>query len=527
MISRRWFAKCIGCAGSGLWRAGGFQTRAGTQGYRAPSAFEVGSSPQLLADRVLVRDSRAVAFTLHPAEKHPSNPLVVADKPLEGWRLELFGSVLYDAGEKLFKMWYVIEPLGLFGPAETRSSSDNSTAYATSADGIHWEKPLVGTLKARDGSPHNAILYATHLPSVTKDGNEPNPARRYKMICYIHYPAESRGYHTMVSADGIHWSRLSRSPFCPGSDVVTGCWDEHRARWLALAKIGAEIRGHRRRVFYLTTSPDFEDWTKPRLVLYPDLADDAGSLARIEQVRTVLDVPDDPAEMRTEFYGAGFHPTPSVVLAFPWVFTINNRARYGNQEGPFEVQLAVSRDLDGFERPFRIPCIPRGKPGEWDHGLQMTAARTIEVGDEVWLYYCGGNYTHGTPVLYRPDHPDRKTKFTSSIGLAKWRRDRFVSADGFTPAAQLTTIPVVFSGDTLKVNARVARGGSLRVEALDAAGNAFPRIGISLPVRGDSLSHTVRWPRGATLGELSGKPVSLRFHLQGAELFAFAFERQS
>lgn len=517
----------MGAAACGAARAEENRAAGAGERYRAPSPFETGSRPQLFVDRVLVRESRAAAFTLHPAEKHPANPLVAADKPWEGWRLELFGSVIYDAEEKLFKMWYVIEPLGLFGPPETRSSGDNSTAYATSADGIHWEKPLIGTLRARDNSRHNAILYATHLPCVTKDRNESNPARRYKMICYIHYPKESRGYHTMASPDGIHWTRLSQAPFCPGGDVVTGYFDEYHGCWVALAKIGTGMRGHRRRVFYSTTSRDFEFWTKPELAIYPDLEDDAGSLARIEEVRPVLDVPDNPAEMRTEFYGTGFHPTPTVALAFPWVFTINNRARYGNQEGPFELQLAASRDFVNWQRPFRVPCVPRGKAGEWDSGLQLTAARTIEVGDEVWLYYCGSNYTHGTPVLYKPDHPDRKTRFTSSIGLAKWRRDRFVSADGFTADASLTTVPVVFSGGTLKLNARTAKGGSLRVELLDAAGRALDGWKPSLAVRGDSLAHTVRWAEGAPVGALAGKPVSLRFHLQGAELFSYAFEGRS
>jgi len=495
--------------------------------YRSPSPFDIGTKPQLFVDRVLVRESREVAFTLHPAEKHPANPLMVADKPWEGWRLELFGSVIHDAEEKLFKMWYVAEPLGLFGPAERGPSSDNSTCYATSADGIHWEKPLVGTLQAHDGSRHNAILYATHLPSVTKDPNERDPSRRYKMICYIHHPKESRGYQTMVSGDGIHWTQLSRVPFCPGADVVTGYFDEYRGCWVALAKIGTDVRGHNRRVFYSTTSRDFETWTKPELAIYPDLEDDAGSLARIEEVRQILDVPDSAAEMRTEFYGTGFHPTPSIALAFPWVFTINNRARYGNQEGPFELQLAVSRDLKNWQRPFRTPCVPRGKAGEWDCGIQLTAARTIVVGDEVWLYYCGANHTHGTPVLYKPNHPDRKTKFTSSIGLAKWKRDRFVSADGFTANATLTTVPVIFSGDTLKLNARVRKGGSLRVEMLDPAGRAIGNRKPSAPVQGDSLSHTVRWAEGTSAGAMEGKPVTLRFHLQGAELFAYNFERRA
>ena len=161
-------------------------------------------------------------------------------------------------------------------------------------------------------------------------------------------------------------------------------------------------------------------WSEPQLVFTPDLRDDAGCLARIEEVRPVLDVPDDPVLMRTEFYGIGAYPAESCTLAFVWMFTVNNNARYGNQEGPGELQLAVSRDLLHWERPFRQPCVPRGKLGEWDCGFFGTQARALRVGDEIWLYYGGSNYTHGTPCLYRDEGTGRGTEYT---GRLAWHLD--------------------------------------------------------------------------------------------------------
>jgi len=117
--------------------------------------------------------------------------------------------------------------------------------------------------------------------------------------------------------------------------------------------------GHLRRVFWLITSKDFKTWTEPKLVFAPDLRDDAGCLARIEEVRPILDVPDDPDLMRTEFYGVGVYQHESCTLAFPWVFTINNTSSSSRHEGPSELQLAVSRDLEHWQRPFRVPCVPR------------------------------------------------------------------------------------------------------------------------------------------------------------------------
>ena len=486
---------------------------------RPLSPFNVGRSAQLFVDRVLVRQTRGVAFTLHPGEKHPANPLVRADRPWEGWRLEIYGNALYDPDEKLFKMWYLAEGGGHF-------RFEYPSLYAVSSDGIAWEKPEVGTLRAVRGEPfkHNGVS-GVHLASVMKDRNETHPARRYKMICFVDRPRQKRGYHTMVSPDGLNWSHFSREPIAPGSDVITGYYDERRRLYLAFPKIGTRIRGHRRRVFYVTTSEDFVHWTRPELALWPDLEDDAGSLGRIEKLRSQLDVPDDPNLMRTEFYGMGFHLTESCTLAFPWLFTINNNARYGNHEGPGELQLAVSRDLLHWERPFREPCVVPGELDEWDRGFFVTQSRALEVGDEVWLYYCGSTYTHGDPCLYRAEGTGRGTRHTGSIGLARWKKDRFVSVDAPAEGGALTTIPIIFSGDRLEINARTARAGKIVVEILDPAGKRLSAWEPSQSWRGDGLREEIAWGGGTQLAKLQGEPISLRFHLEDAQLFSFAFRK--
>ena len=475
----------------------------------ASSPFDVGGRAQLFVDQVVVRSADNVAFTLHPAKKHPKNPLVKADRPWEGWRLEIYGSVIYDEDERIFKMWYIGEAPGYF--------PNYATLYATSKDGIAWEKPLVGTIPCPKAAKHNAVADACLLASVIKDQADPDPARRYKMICWIQAPP---GYQTMVSPDGLHWTRLSKEAICPEGDVITGYYDRMRQLYVAFPKLGATVMGHNRRCFWLITSKDFVNWTKPELVFAPDLRDDAGSLARIEEVRPVLDVPDDPKLMRTEFYGIGAYQAESCTLAFPWVFTINNEARYGNQEGPSELQLAVSRDLVHWERPFRVPCVPRGRIAEWDCGFFTCAAEAIRVGDEIRLYYGSSNYTHGTPCLYRAEGTGRHTRFNASIGLATWKLDRFVSVDAPAAGGALTTVPIVFSGKRLELNAATKKDGSVVVEILDMAGRVLAR---SRAFTGDDLRHTVTWTRKVDIGAMAGKPVSLRFRLKSAELYSFAF----
>ncbi len=114
-MNRRIFAKSLAIGGTALGTISYSPARAEAS-YRSASPVDVGNKAQLFVDRLMVREAHEVGFTLHQAVKHPNNPLVVADRPWEGWRLEIFGTVLYDQEERLFKMWYIAEPVGVFGP---------------------------------------------------------------------------------------------------------------------------------------------------------------------------------------------------------------------------------------------------------------------------------------------------------------------------------------------------------------------------------------------------------------------------
>ena len=471
----------------------------------------------------MVRESDRVWFTQHEGKKHPSNPLLKADQPWEGWLTYVYGDVIYDHEEKIFKMWY------LAGNKTEYFDHNTLTCYATSKDGIEWDKPEVGTLKSNNGKPHNAVG-TFKLPSVHKDLSDPDASRRYKTICFS-WDGEAPSYRTMVSPDGLNWTRESTEPIAPAADVITGFWDPRRELYVAFPKIGRKWRGHGRRLFSTITSSDFRTWTEPVSSWETDLRDDVGSLARIEQVRTVLDRPDDMELMHTDFYGIGVYVAESCTIGFPWMFTINNRDRFGgNQDGPQEVQLAVSRDLFHWERPFRTPIIEIGKDlTAWDCSYQTTAAKAIRVGDEIRLYYGGANYTHGTPALIVPELDGkptaRGTRYASAIGMVSWPLDRFVSADASVEGGRLTTVPFLFSGDRLVINAATKADGHIVVEICDPAGRPLSNFEKSKPFSGDSLRHTVSFDAGADISTLIGSPISLTFHMESASLYSFAFRR--
>ena len=94
-------------------------------------------------------------------------------------------TVLHDEDDGIFKMWYRYWShwapgyIGADGAEQVPMS-----LYATSEDGVNWEKPLVGTVPLLRGERFGHNVVATVLnANVIKDKGDPDPDRRYKMIC--------------------------------------------------------------------------------------------------------------------------------------------------------------------------------------------------------------------------------------------------------------------------------------------------------------------------------------------------------
>ena len=514
--------------GSTVWAQGWAEAGARPAG-DAPSPFNVTDRSQLFVDKLLVRETNGVWFTQHPGQKHDENPLLVPDQPWESW-LVAAGSVIFDAQEKTFRMWYTNYHHSTSFQSGSESYFDQSViCYASSGDGIHWEKPLLGTIKARNGKPHNAVIAGVHPASVMKDLLDSDPGRRYKMVGYSRRP---KGYQTMVSPDGLNWAYSSEKPIAPEGDVISAYFDRTRGKFVAFPKIHKKVMGFRRRSFSTIISDDFVNWSEPVPSFTNDLRDDVGALARIERIRGLLDEPDDPRLMRSEFYGVGIYQAESCTIAFPWILTINNNARYRNHQGPMETQLAVSRDLIHWERPFRTPAIEFGELDAWDSvNITSTPSEAIRLGDEIWLYYRGGNQVHGvgtakkTGIVTIPGHGPRKLQ--GAIGLIKWKLDRFVSVDGPQAGGSLLTIPIRFKGRRLEINGLTKSGGKITVVVLDADGRPLRGWESSDPFSGDEIRHVMTFDGQSDVSSLQGKAISLRFHLTDAQLFSFAFRSES
>lgn len=456
--------------------------------------------PLLFADDSGVAEKSGVVRTVHAARTRPQ-PVLEGTLPTEGSRVYLSGTVHRDETTGLLRMWYAGHP-DLPGGAKPkvagfRSGKGNFVLYATSKDGMEWERPALG-LHAFQGSKANNIIYDFHSPSVLVDTAEPDPARRYKMLGSL------RGaYYSATSPDGLSWSG-PKEPFLKTQDNITLTRDPVTGEYLAyLRKWPTIIRDLPRRTVWLSRSKDFITWSKSELVFAPDEQDDAWATA--------------PGH-RTEVNNMSVFPHAAGFLGFPTMFRVTATDRpaaelghgQSSTDGTLDVQLITSADGRKWQRTEkREAIIPRGAPDGFDGGSIFGVCSTVvHTDDETWVYYTGINTTHGAPM------PPKRI----AIGRAEWRRHGFVSLDA-ADSGLVRTQPLRLCSSTLIVNAD-AKDGEVRVALLEADGR--PILGFSAeecePLQADATNWAVKWRTGASLP--TEREVCIVIQMKKARLFS-------
>lgn len=460
---------------------------------------------QLFLDDVMIADQSNVISTMHAPRKFGGNPVLMPEPGIENGAV-LYGTVLHDAAANLFKMWYFTGRVGTKMPW--------TLAYATSSDGIHWKKPDLDVIEGLK-TPANTVM--THPKtenfgepfSVIIDRRDPDPGRRFKMVYRYLTPLpgmKALGTTTAVSADGIHWTPSGGVQMPKIIDVGHFMFDELKGKYAVYGRLYAG-----RRKVQLALSDDFETWTDPVLV-----AD--------------INADDPPG---THLYSMGVHHDGGQYVGLAQLYMRGTTHL-------LEVELAASRDGLNWTRVHQgekfIPC---GAHGEWDRFNNSIACRPVRVGDELWFYYSGRTYRHSgyggndrgtedaTSLRARvggtaPAGSSGDAQFRgvrSAIGLAKLRVDGYVSLGASFDGGSVTTVPVVPTGKSLRINA-AARFGEIVVEVLGPDGKPVPG-GVSQPVRADGVEIEVQWPDGSP-GPLSASdPVQLRFRMRNARLYSY------
>lgn len=462
-----------------------------------PKVIPIDVGRQLFVDDFLIEETD-LKRRFHAAEKYRDNPILKATTKEEllvredsgsknasgGTVALLHGGAFYDPVDQYLKLWFSGGTSLQFGVARSR-------------DGIHWER-----------SPDKIANPATVVPvndCIWLDLDARDPAQRLKLQAiarakaneqHLHKVELSPLYHAFfISADGAKWTESI--PAGNSSDYSSFFYNPFRQCWVYSIKDSVPPR-HRVRRY--AESTDFG---------VPNIFDTSVFWVGADK----LDQPDPKIGDTPQLYSLGAVGYESLMLGMFFIHVGPHNTVCQKVKSPKHIDLKVAFSRDGFhwDRPFREPFIASARTeGAWDKGYVHSPGGILFVmGDKLIFPYsgCSGTAPDGRKGMYAGQ----------SIGLAMLRRDGFASMDAGEKAGVLTTRPLVFKGEHLFVNIDAARG-ELFVEAIDEAGRV---AATSKPVIGDSTKQRVEWKNVASLSELSGKPVRLRFHLTNGRLYSF------
>src|SRR5262249_53018818 len=181
-----------------------------------------------------------------------------------------------------------------------------------------------------------------------------------------------------------------------------------------------------------------------------------------------------------------------------------------------------TRDGKRFARiADRAVWLPVGAPGSWDEGM-VEASTMLERDGELWIYYSGTGALHTFESLQTLGKLIDGRRRMGAVGLAKLRRDGFVSLHAGADEGLVITRPLVLREPKRLVVNAAARRGAIAVEVLDPVLDVVPGFGAgdALPLAGDALEHVFAWKRGSDLGALRGRTVRLRIRLRNADLYS-------
>src|SRR5215471_2649419 len=406
-----------------------------------PAVIPIDVGRQLFVDDFLIAET-TLKRTFHTTTYHPATPVLKPDKEWEKTgqnpvAMVFSDGVWYDPKDRLFKLWYM-------------GGLVRSTCYATSTDGIRWEKPALDVKKGTN-VVHTATRDST---TVWLDHDEKDPARRFKLFL-SHRVKGGWGLSVYFSKDGIHWSdEVVQSGSC--GDRTTVFYNPFRKVWVYSLRTGApgRLRDYREHADVVEgakwKSGEPMPWT---------------GADRLDPKRDDLKTPP-------QLYNLDCVAYESLLLG---LFSIW-RGQPKDRPKPNEVCAGFSRDGFYWHRPERRALIPVSEtPGDWNWGnVQSASGCCLIVGDRLYFYVSGRAGVKGSPV-----------SGVSTTGLAVLRRDGFASMGAGDQEGSLVTRPVTFRGKHLFVNV-AAKGGELRAEVLDKDGRVIKGLTRDncVPVRG-------------------------------------------
>ena len=458
-----------------------------------------------MEERHLVLDTRLIDRTdnarlsVTPATKSMANPLFGEDRPWEMRFDNLYPNVLWDVEEEIYKCWYspfCIDYRSGGMTLEQRQGTlytgppdrEMALCYATSRDGIAWQKPELGLVDYRGSRANNMVLRGPHGAGVLKDAREADPSRRYKMFTSL----GEQELAVAFSADGIRWSRFlpcpAVNPYQVDGTHYHALWVEERGEYVGFTRLrdprttgAAEVGSIRGawppRQVGRTASTDFRNWTPASAVL-------------------------EGSDENLQIYSMPVFRYANLYLGLP--------AIHNQRSDRVWTELAWSPDTVTWHRvcPGSPLIANAGLVGSYDWGCAYAAACPVILRDEIRLYYGAGNFQH---TSWRDGF----------LCLATLRPDGFACYEQVhgDRSATVVTHPLAWSGAALRVTADLSPIGSLTVSVLAPEASRVLAHG---QVTRTATDGTVTW-RDPPPDALAGRTVRLRFTLNGARLYSFSF----
>jgi hypothetical protein len=438
----------------------------------APRLIAPDEHKQLVLDTRVIVSARNARLVPGAVTKDARNPLLPADKPWENAMNNLYPNVLWDEQEAVFKLWYKCvlsdkEVIAKMDGPSTVHEVGWYLLYATSKNGVAWDKPALDLHRFDGRSGANIVARDTPNAGVFKDTHEHDPQRRYKMV----YDVGLGKPRVRFSADGIHWSEPEAPQGFSGQNGDThnnSFWDERLQRYLWFTKLY-----YGERTIARLESTDFKTWKNSGMVLRSSWSE-----GRASQTYAL-----------TPFrYG-------NVWLGYVMMYHVGSGRTV-------DAELAWSPDSLTWQRVTPgHPILPLGAKGAPDSQcIYAPSGPPIAQGGDLLIYYGGS------------DVPHTGWKRHCLLSLARLPLDRWA---GYEPVEK--TSPAVLESGLLRVVKPLTVSAdistSLRVTALDANGAVLAE---SEPLTATGTDVPVRWR-----GEPGfSRPMRFRFELMNAKLFA-------
>jgi len=447
-----------------------------SQAETIPEPLVLGNRLELFADDALIgKKSGDLTFQVH--RPTPQEVVLEANEPWEGNTSGYFG--VFQDGE-LFRMVY---RGWQHNPDDIKKEvHPEVTCLAVSEDGINWTKPVLG-INDFEGSKGNNIIktgMGCHNFTAFVDTN-PNcpPDAKYKAL-----GGGRGGLVYFKSADCKNWEIAEEKAVITDGAFDSqnlAFWDpvrkEYRAYW--------RIFTNRVRAIRTATSKDFVNWENQADLTYPE---------------------GTPTQHLYTNAVQPYFRAPHLFIGFPTRYLPAENKRV-------EPIFMISRDGVHFTRYDKavVPeSAPKDRQGNRSNYMTWGILSLPGKPDEVSVY--------ATEAYYGPV-PGRVRRFT-------YRVDGFVSLRSGVEGGEFQTRQLTFDGSELVLNYAAQENGFVRVEILDS--NGKPLAGLSaqdaLPLTGDSTRARVLWKGSPDLADHVGKPVTLRFELQNADLYSMRFE---